>query len=65
MKLQSSQRLMLCSDGIMDGLWEDQIREVISSDESIDRITGELIDKSNKVDPTDDTTVIVAEIARI
>ncbi|MGD1978424.1 MAG: protein phosphatase 2C domain-containing protein [Akkermansiaceae bacterium] len=65
MKLQSSQRLMLCSDGIMDGLWEDQIREVISSDESIDRITGELIDKSNKVDPTDDTTVIMAEIARI
>jgi serine/threonine protein phosphatase PrpC len=56
---------MLCSDGIMDGLWEDQIREVISSDESIDRITGELIDKSNKVDPTDDTTVIMAEIARI
>lgn len=63
--LKSSQRLMLCTDGIMDGLWEKTIRDLIHSDAPVPEVARQLAQKAVANDPTDDTTVIVAEIARL
>jgi serine/threonine protein phosphatase PrpC len=63
--LKNSQRLMLCTDGIMDGLWEKTIREQLTSGAPVSQIARLLVDRAVTNDPTDDTTVIVAEIARV
>lgn len=63
--LQESQRLMLCSDGIMDGIWEKDIRQMIADDLPLQEAVQALIKRSNQNDDRDDTTVIMAKIARI
>ncbi|MGC6458657.1 MAG: protein phosphatase 2C domain-containing protein [Akkermansiaceae bacterium] len=63
--LKDSQRLMLCTDGIMDGLWEAIIRQQLADKAPVDRIAQLLVERAVKNDPTDDTTLIVAEIARV
>lgn len=54
-------RLMLCSDGIMDGLWNRQIEELLCEDKPVAEIAKDLVEQSCLNDPSDDTTVIVAE----
>ena len=63
--LKESQRLMLCTDGIMDGLWDQTIHEMISSEDPVATIARDLARRAIDNDPVDDTTVIMAEIARI
>ena len=63
--LKNTQRLMLCTDGIMDGLWEKTIRDMISVKDPIAKIAADLASKAIANDDLDDTTVIVAEISRI
>lgn len=63
--LRSSQRIMLCSDGIMDGLWEPTIREMISSKDPVKKIAEDLARRAIENDDRDDTTVIAAGISRV
>ncbi len=63
--LKNTQRLMICSDGIMDGLWEKSIREMLAEDQPVAEITKNLSRKAIENDDRDDTTLIVAEISRI
>lgn len=63
--LKDTQRLMVCSDGIMDGLWEKSIREMLAEKKPVSEIMGNLSRKAIENDDKDDTTLIVAEISRI
>ena len=59
------QRLMLCSDGIMDGLWEQHIREMLVEEQPVKETALAMSERARKNDGRDDTTIIVARIARI
>jgi serine/threonine protein phosphatase PrpC len=63
--LKDTQRLMICSDGIMDGLWEKSIREMLAEDKPVSEIMQNLSRKAIENDDRDDTTLIVAEISLI
>ena len=63
--LKDTQRLMICSDGIMDGLWEKSIREMLAEDKPVSEIMQNLSRKAIENDDRDDTTLIVAEISHI
>ena len=63
--LKESQRLMLCSDGIMDGLWEKTIHEMLAEERPVAETVREMSERAIKSDDRDDTTIIVAKIARI
>ena len=63
--LASEQRLMLCSDGIMDGLWEQHITEMLADDLPVKSTALAMSERARKNDGRDDTTIIVAKIARI
>jgi serine/threonine protein phosphatase PrpC len=63
--LQDTQRLMLCSDGIMDGLWDTTIREMLAETGTVKQTSTDLARRAIDNDGSDDTTVIVAEISRV
>lgn len=63
--LQDSQRLMLCSDGIMDGLWGRTIHEMLAKDLPVSETVREMSARAIENDGRDDTTIIVAKIARV
>ncbi|MCH1419406.1 MAG: protein phosphatase 2C domain-containing protein [Akkermansiaceae bacterium] len=63
--LKDTQRIMICSDGIMDGLWEDTIRNMLTEQKSVPETMQNLSYKAIENDDKDDTTLIVAEISRI
>lgn len=63
--LKDTQRIMICSDGIMDGLWERTIREMVAEKKPVPEIMQNLSRKAIENDDKDDTTLIVAEISRI
>ena len=63
--LASEQRLMLCSDGIMDGLWEQHITEMLAENRPVKDTALAMSERARKNDGRDDTTIIVAKIARI
>ncbi len=63
--LKDCQRLMLCSDGLMDGLWEKTIHEMLSEDLPVNQIVEAMSARAIDNDDRDDTTLILAQIARI
>jgi serine/threonine protein phosphatase PrpC len=63
--LKETQRLMLCSDGIMDGLWEKNIHEMLAEDLPVTETMKAMSARAIANDDRDDTTIIVAKIARI
>ena len=63
--LKDSQKLMLCSDGIMDGLWEDTIRVMLADPKPPKETLTAMVKRAMDNDGRDDTTMIVAKIARI
>ncbi len=63
--LKETQRIMLCSDGIMDGLWEKAIHEMLAIEQPVSETVAEMCQRAMKNDDRDDTTMIVARISRI
>jgi len=63
--LSQNQRLMLCSDGIMDGLWEKTISEMLAENRPVAETLELMIARANENDDRDDTTMIMAKIALI
>ena len=61
---QQGDKLLLCSDGVIDGLWDKHIHSALQDDESTLKNIGEtLIQRAVDNDGTDDTTLIVLKIA--
>lgn len=63
--LRDCQRLMLCSDGIMDGLWEKTIHEMLAQDLPVHKILSAMSARAIENDGRDDSTLILAQISRI
>lgn len=63
--LKENQRLMLCSDGVMDGLWEKTIIEMLAVNQPVGQTVDAMCRKAMENDDRDDTTMIVARISRI
>jgi len=64
-ELQETQEIMLCTDGVMDGLWEKGIREELLEERSITETVHAICSRAYENDDRDDTTLIVAKISRV
>ena len=64
-ELEETQEIMLCTDGVMDGLWEKSIREELLEDRSLGETAKALCSRAYENDDRDDTTLIAAKISRI
>ncbi len=59
--IEPGARLLLCTDGVMDGLWDRQIEDRFGAYDGIRVIAEEMLETACENDPKDDTTLIVAE----
>ena len=55
-------RILLCSDGLSSVIGEARIREIVSSNDDLDRATTQLIEEANAHGGPDNITVILVEI---
>jgi serine/threonine protein phosphatase PrpC len=55
-------RFRICSDGIVDGLWDRQIEDIIRSSASLPGTAQELVDSAVLNSGRDNTTAVVVEI---
>jgi serine/threonine protein phosphatase PrpC len=60
--IQSGDRLLLCSDGIIDGLWERNIAEELAAEGDPRAIADQILAQAAQNDGRDDCTLIVADI---
>lgn len=60
---QKGDRFMVCSDGIIDGLWEKHIHSALDKNrDSTSATANALIDRATDNDGSDDTTLIVIDV---
>ncbi len=66
--LEPADLILICSDGLIDGLWEKHIRQTLldhmTSDNSVEDTTMQLIAKAREADPRDDCSVILLEVEK-
>lgn len=60
--LESGDRLLLCTDGIIDGLWERHIHEGLAADQTPTQTAESLLVRATSNDDQDDATLIVADV---
>ena len=58
-------RLLLCSDGVSDGLWEKHIVGALESKSDARTLRQEILEKAYQACGKDDTTLIVADISSL
>ncbi|MDA0768445.1 MAG: protein phosphatase 2C domain-containing protein [Verrucomicrobia bacterium] len=63
--LEDGDRLFLCTDGIIDGLWERHIRNDLSAQGSPRDVADQLLNHATANDTRDDATLIVADVRRL
>jgi protein phosphatase len=59
---QSGDRFLICSDGLIDGVWERNISEALSAESSPREACGNLLKRAMDNSGTDDTTLVVIRI---
>jgi|TARA_B110000037_G_scaffold221695_1_gene293510 protein phosphatase len=59
---QSGDRFLICSDGLIDGVWERHIRDALAEDVLPEECCKKLLKRAVENSGTDDTTLIVIEI---
>jgi protein phosphatase len=60
---QSGDRFLICSDGLVDGVWERHISDELATDSEPQEICGNLLKRAIDNSGTDDTTLVVIRIA--
>jgi len=60
--IQSGDRLLLCSDGIVDGLWERPLAEELSTPGEPRLVADRILARAAQNDGRDDCTLIVADV---
>lgn len=63
--LPRSARLLLCSDGLIDGLWEKHIQAALGTATDVRQLRDELLTKACQACGKDDTTLILAEVGEL
>jgi PPM family protein phosphatase len=59
---QAGDRFLICSDGLVDGVWERHISEELATDSPPPTVCGNLLKRSLENSGADDTTLIVIRI---
>lgn len=59
---RAGDRFLICSDGVVDGLWEDRIGRVLGKGEGVEGMCAELLERALEGAGADDTTLVVIEI---
>lgn len=54
-------RFLICSDGLVDGLWDSRIEEILRSNEPVQNLAGLLVAESVEASGKDNTTAVVIE----
>jgi len=63
---QSGDRFLLCSDGLVDGLWEKNIHAAfLKNTDSTSELSEALISRAVNNDGRDDTTLIALEVHKL
>ncbi|MBO5505983.1 MAG: SpoIIE family protein phosphatase, partial [Clostridia bacterium] len=60
---QENDTVLLCSDGLYEMITDEEILEIISSDDNLDNITQRLIDSANEKGGRDNITVVLIRFA--
>ena len=63
--LELPARVLLCSDGVIDGLWEKHISAALESKDNTRELRDKLLEQAYKSSGKDDTTLILADICNI
>ncbi|MGE9268877.1 MAG: protein phosphatase 2C domain-containing protein [Verrucomicrobiales bacterium] len=63
--IHSGDRLLICSDGLIDGLYDRHIKEALAEKKPPREIAPYLLKRSNDNDNTDDTTLIIADLVKL
>jgi len=61
-KFEPRDRFLICSDGLVDGLWDRRIEETLRSPRPGEELAQLLIEESVENSGRDNTTAIVVEI---
>jgi protein phosphatase len=59
---QPGDRFLICSDGLIDGVWERHISEALAAESSPREVCGNLLKRAMDNSGTDDTTLVVIRI---
>ncbi len=62
-KSEPGDRYLLCTDGLIDGLWDWKIEEAFAAGGSVDDVREHLIEGAVSLAGVDDTSLVVAELA--
>lgn len=60
---QTGDRLLVCSDGLIDGLWERHIHDALTNSPDPATTTNKLLQRSTQNAGTDDTTLVTIHIS--
>jgi len=61
LKLEASDRILLCSDGLTDMVTDAMIEEILSAGEGVEATAWALIEQANAAGGVDNTTVVVID----
>ena len=55
----TEEKYLLCSDGLSNMVEDDEIRDIVSEEDDLDRIAQELVDRANYYGGSDNISVII------
>jgi protein phosphatase len=61
--LEAGDRFLLCSDGLVDGLWDRQLDEIIRADHNGAAVAQRLVEEAVQRSGRDNTTAVVVEVS--
>ncbi len=62
LKLEAGDTLLLCSDGLTDLVWNDEILEIVRSSKNLDLAVKKLVDTANERGGHDNITVVLLSV---
>jgi len=57
--INTEEKYLLCSDGLSNMVEDDEIRDIVSEEDDLDRIAQELVDRANYYGGSDNISVII------
>ena len=58
-EINTEEKYLLCSDGLSNMVEDDEIRDIVSEEDDLDRIAQELVDRANYYGGSDNISVII------